>query len=382
MDKVYNEKKECTGCSACAQKCPKQAISMICDNEGYYYPSIRQDLCIDCGLCKKICGNHSPQVSIEGQRYFAAKAKSNKIRMRSRSGGVFFLAAKYVIENNGVAYGAILTADNVVQHIRANNIDDVQKMQGSKYVESDIRGIYSSVNVDLNEGKLVLFSGTPCQVSGLYGFLRGNHPTNLLTMDIVCHGVASPRIFQDYIKFIENRYNGKVVSFDFRDKKYGWNQHFETFKINGRICNRNNYTSLFYSNRCMRPSCGSCNFTSYKRCSDITLADFWGLKQSTVSDFDDNKGVSAVLINTIAGQKLFNHFKGEMQTIEVNKEMCSQPQLHTPSVVPNDRDLFWKLYSSKGIIAIMKKYGRYDLGRRLKWYFWDFPKLKKSIEGK
>ena len=149
MDSVYNNKKDCTGCSACAQRCPKQAISMICDNEGYYYPSIHQDLCIDCGLCKEICGNHSPQVSIEGQRYFAAKSKSDKIRMRSRSGGAFFLAAKYVIENKGVVYGAILTPDNVVQHIRANNIDDVQRMQGSKYVESDIRGIYSKVNVKI-----------------------------------------------------------------------------------------------------------------------------------------------------------------------------------------------------------------------------------------
>lgn len=382
MDCVYNDKKNCTGCSSCAQMCPKQAISMICDNEGYYYPSIRQDLCIDCGFCKEVCGNHSPQLSTEKQRYYAAKANSDEIRIRSRSGGVFFLSAQYVIENHGVVYGAVLTHDNIVRHIRANNIDDVQKMQGSKYVESDIRGIYSQVNDDLNKGKLVLFSGTPCQVAGLYGFLRGKHPSNLLTMDIVCHGVASPRIFRDYIKFIENKYNGKVTSFDFRDKKYGWNQHIESFYINGKSYIKNNYTSLFYSNRCMRPSCSVCKFSCYERSSDITLADFWGIKKNEISEFDDNKGISSIFINTTSGQKLFKQIKHQMKTIEVDKKMCSQPQLHSPSVVPNDRDIFWELYDSKGFLAIMKKYGRYDWGRRLKWLLVDLPKLKKSIEGK
>lgn len=377
MDRVYRDKKDCTGCSACAQSCPKKAISMICDNEGYYYPSIRQDLCIDCGLCKEICGNHSPQVSNKSQKYYAAKAKSDEIRMKSRSGGVFFCAAQYVIENDGVVYGAVLTTDNVVQHIRASNIDDVRKMQGSKYVESDVRGIYSLVSIDLKKGKLVLFSGTPCQVAGLYGFLRGRHPKNLLSVDIVCHGVASPRVFQDYIKFIENRYKGKVTLFDFRDKKYGWDKSVETFNINGKYYVKNNYASLSFSNRCIRPSCSACKFARYERCSDITLADFWGLKKGKMYDFDDNKGVSSIFINSISGQTLFEHIKKHMIYVEVNKEMSFQPRLNSPSVAPHDRDLFWKLYNSDGFVAIMRKYGRYDLGRRLKWLLIDSKKLKK-----
>lgn len=372
---------DCCGCSVCEQKCPVNALSMQIDEEGFFYPVIDEKLCTNCGLCQNVCNNKSP-VDIEyDQKFYAVKGKNTADRMRSRSGGAFFEMAKSVIDQNGIVYGSVLESDMKVRHIRASEMEEIYRMQGSKYVESDIFGIYSQVEDDLKKGLKVLFSGTACQVAGLYGYLthsKGVSFENLFTVDIVCHGVVSRKIFEDYIKFIEKKYKGKAEKFNFRDKSFGWNTHVETFVINEKKHARKNYTNIFYSNKALRPSCGNCRFASYNRSGDITIADFWGLKDK-VNDFDDNKGVSAVMINTENGSKLFAEIQTNIDMHEVDKKLCSQPNLHKPTQIPANRAEFWDRYKKHGFIAVMKTEGRYDLLRRIKWHLVDFKKIKKNL---
>lgn len=379
MKSVYDKKNECCGCNACYEICPRNAITMVQDQEGFYYPEIDQSKCVDCGLCTKVCGFKSPTKQGYEQKYFAAKNKIVNERLKSRSGGVFFCAAKNIINAGGVVYGVIIDDDMSVHYERSTTVEGCRAMQGSKYVESDITGIFKEVKQDLNNGKTVLFSGTACHVAGLLGFLKNNrYLDNLYTIDIVCHGVSSRLIYQDYLHFVSQKYGGEVRNFNFRDKAYGWDAHVETFVINGKTHGFNNYTQLFYCNRALRPSCGNCMFASYNRVADLTIADFWGLKK-IVADFDDNRGVSSVMINSDKGERLFAELHNSMECVEVSAKDCNQPNLNKPSSVPDDRENFWKVYKEKGFKAVLVQYGRYDLVRRLLWIFRDLPKLKHNM---
>lgn len=378
--RLVKDKEQCCGCSACEQKCPFNAIKMTVDEEGFYYPAIDEEACTNCGLCTKVCNNLPPKEGEYTQEYYAAKSCSMEDRMRSRSGGAFFEMAKHIIGENGAVYGSVIESDMTVRHIRANTMNEVCRMQGSKYVESDIPGVYAQVEADLESGLEVLFSGTACQVAGLYGYLKyskGITLENLFTVDIVCHGVVSRKIFADYINFIEKKYHGKVEKFNFRDKSFGWNTHVETFVINGKKHARKNYTNIFYSNKALRPSCGNCAFASYNRPGDITVADFWGLKDN-LKDFDDNKGVSAVMVNTENGDMLFSAIQTNVDMHEVDKKTCSQPNLHNPSKIPANRSEFWNCYRNQGFMGVMKTDGRYDILRRIKWHLVDFRKIKNN----
>lgn len=379
---LVRDKIDCCGCTACSKRCPVGAIEMISDDEGFMYPNIDNSKCIHCGLCERICSNNPVNVSEFKQEFYAAKTKNEDDRKRSRSGGLFFEAAKHVINMQGSVYGAAII-NNVVKHIRGITLEDCILMQGSKYVESDLNDCYLEIERDLLDNMYVLFSGTACQVAGLYAFLsvkKNLSLDKLFTIDIVCHGVASSKIFKDYIHFLENKYNSEINKFNFRNKSYGWALHYETFEVKNKTISNRSWTNLFYSNQCLRPSCGKCAFASYNRPGDLTIADFWGLNKIN-PEFDDDKGVSTVIINSFKGKELFNICSENMNILQVTKENCSQPNLNRSSIIPIDREKFWILYKNKGFKTVLIKYGRYDILRRIKWKL-ELRKIERGNRGR
>lgn len=376
MNELAKEKRYCCGCSACMNSCPQSAISMMLDEEGFAYPKIHEEKCIHCGICLSVCRFYATGQNGYKQKYYEVKAKDNEIRRRSRSGGVFFLAAKEILSARGIVYG-VSQIGTSVKYARADNIDGIILMQGSKYVDCQMESIFQSVVKDLTDNKTVLFSGTACKISGLYGFLeKQNIPFKgkLLTMDIVCHGVPSSKLYEDYLEYLEDKYNGKIKQFQFRDKSYGWNTHVETFIINGRSRTSDIYAGLFYSNYFLRPSCGVCPFTSYNRIADITIADFVG-NERVKNNLNDNKGISMIMINSEWGNKWFSLLEDECITASLDKELTTQPNLIRPSNIPFARGDIWNYYLTKGFKKMLKKYGRNDILHRIKWIFRDYPKL-------
>lgn len=376
---VYNNQQECCGCTACMSICPCKAITMSVNEMGFAYPIVNDELCVKCGACVSVCQFHAVDTKEYQQKYFEVKAKDTLIRKRSRSGGVFFLIAERVIEENGVVYG--VAKDGVkVKYGRAEVISDVIPMQGSKYVECAMDETYISVANDLKKQRKVLFSGTACKVAGLYGYLNKkniDYREKLITMDIVCHGVPSYLLYSDYLQYLETKYHGKVKEFNFRDKQYGWNTHVETFLIKGKKRTSDLYSGLFYSNRFLRPSCGVCPFTSYDRTSDITIADFVGSERVNNS-FNDNKGLSMIMVNTQLGEKYVSIISEKCDILPLEKENTVQPNLERPSIIASDKHLVCDYYQKKGFKSMLRKYGRGDLLHRLKWRLVDYPALKRN----
>lgn len=379
--KVDNLKyEECCGCTACVQICPKEAIRFERDEKKFGYPIIDRNKCIECGLCDRVCKFYKTEILQEfPQEYYAAKSKNIQERMRSRSGGAFFLVAKEIINNGGIVYGVIQDDNLQVKFLRGVTIEDCIKMQGSKYVESNIEGVYQEVKKDIQNGKSVLFSGTACQVAGLKGYLGQINLDNLWTIDIVCHGVTSVRVYEDYIQFIQKKYRGKIEKFNFRDKLLGWEPCVESYVIKGKKHYSDNYSRLFFSRATMRPSCSNCAYANYNRPADMTLADCWGINKVD-SHFNDDKGVSAIIINSRKGQELFRKIKVEMDYVPLTKEQCDQPNLRRATPKSDEIEEFWNLYERRGIRGVLKKYGGYDILRRIKWKIKDLPKMLKCEE--
>lgn len=369
MINLFDSKKNCCGCTSCMHICPKKAIYMKSDEEGFLYPKINEEKCIECGLCKKVCAfqnGYNNRYSLEEPYIYAVKNKDLDIRMRSRSGGFFMSLAKAVIKESGIVYGAGYKDKFVVCHKGIKNGEDLSELQGSKYVQSDLDKVYADIKSNLRNDIQVLFSGTPCQVAGLYAFLGNNTNTEkLTTIDLVCHGVPTPSIWKDYVEFSEKKYKGKITEVNFRDKEYGWNTHYETFVINDKKYKSNIYTKLFYSHCMLRPSCHNCKYTNFDRVSDITIGDFWGIDKC-IPEFDDNKGVSLIIVNTNKGIEKFNKIKSELEYMKSNKFDCMQPQLQEPSHISPSRDKFWQDYNLYGFEYIVKKYIDYSFSRKVK----------------
>lgn len=379
MIELMIDKKHCCGCSSCVNICPQKAIELIEDEEGFDYPVINSDKCVECGACISACGFHAVEESKYDQKYYEVKANNDEIRIRSRSGGVFFLISRKVINSNGIVYG-VAQKGNCVFYSRAESIDEVSQMQGSKYVECPVADIFNYVATDVKNGNLVLFSGTACRISGLLSFLRKRgieYTKKLITIDIVCHGVPSHKIYREYINFLEDKYHGLVEKFDFRDKSYGWNTHVETFLINNKSRTNDIYSGLFYSNRFLRPSCEICPFASYNRPADITIADFVG-SEKVKNGFNDNKGISMIMVNTEVGEHWYSMITDECMVFPLSKELTEQPNLKHPSKFASDRKEVWEYYFANGFKKTLKQYGRNDLPHRMKWLLIDFPKLKKA----
>lgn len=292
--------------------------------------------------------------------------KHNKfdVRINSRSGGAFSLLSDVVLENGGVVYGVILDSDLNVVHSRAQTKSERDKMCESKYVQSDKKDIICQVYDDIAAGKTVLFSGTPCEVDGLKNVITND---KLYTVDIVCHGVPSPKIYRDYLEYNESIYGEKIKKIFFRNKKkYGWEAHVESLLFeSGKMIDSKIYTTLFYNHKIIRPSCFSCRYKSIQRVSDITIADAWGVEKK-YPEFNDDNGVSLVIVNTKNGDILFEAIKQQCDWIEVDINDFMQPPLVQSFKQPNDRKQFWKYYNRKGFKHLIRRENVRRVGKAVK----------------
>ena len=364
------DKSQCCGCTACAGICAHQAITMKPDALGFLYPVVDVNKCTDCGLCEKVCSFHPDYDKssnlLEPDVYAARHKKMEEIE-RSRSGAMFVAVSDWVLAQGGVVYGAGYADHFRVVHKRATNKKERDEFRGSKYVQSDLNDVFLQISKDLKEGLLVLFTGTPCQTSGLRSFLNLKRvkTEKLYLVDIVCHGVPSPFVWRDYLDYVEKGGAENCCAVNFRDKSVlGWTAHKESFQFCHHKATLGTYTHLFFEHIMFRRSCGECHFTNLRRPSDLTLADFWGWQKVDASFNADDKGVSLVLINTPKGQELFNTIKHQMNYIQTDTIQCLQPNLQHPSEIHPMRDSFENDYQKHGFVYVAKKYG--DLGWRYK----------------
>lgn len=344
--------KDCTGCGACSHICPKNCINMVADNNGFLYPQINNDKCVNCSLCEKTCPvlNKNEQESIISVTAYAAKTNEESIRMQSSSGGVFSVIAEETLKNNGIVFGAAFDKNFTVKHIGISSVDDLDLLRRSKYVQSDLNDSFKSVERNLKDGKPVLFTGTPCQVEGLLSYLKKPYD-NLLTMDFVCHGVPAPNVWEYYKTLLKKQYNSSITDVNFRDKSFGWkNDSLRVDFENGNVyCNtfRNDpYMKAFLANLDLRESCYSCKFKSTIHKSDITVSDFWGIEKIK-PEIDDEKGLSLLLVNTEKGISLLTYTEKNLTLTktDIEKSFPYNPCIIKSAPMNNFRQYFLNNYT-------------------------------------
>lgn len=353
---TITDKSHCSGCTACYTACPKHAITMTPDELGFKYPIINKELCIECGICIKVCSFCNPKLNDNPQRVYAARNLESDEIKSSRSGAIFPELYKTIIKEKGIVYGAAFDESLMVKHKAALLVDECVSFKGSKYVQSELGDTFQGVITNLKEGKKVLFSGTPCQVSGLLSVVPSKLQSSLYTVDIICHGVPSPQLFKDYLFYIENKHHSKVKNFNFRDKSInGWHDHKESASLeNGDTLVDTTYTNLFYTNCFFRESCYSCPYASTKRVSDITLGDLWGWERIDKELNGDDLGISLVFANTDKGRMLLNQSKDVLLIKQIGLEQCMQRNLKAPTPMPSFRGEFLKVYNIDGFAKLMK----------------------------
>lgn len=354
--------------------CPEGAIKMVRDEEGFLYPQVNDALCKGCSLCISVCPfrtGYETKDNFEEPLVFAAKHKSLEIRKTSTSGGLFTALSNHVLANGGAVYGAGFDESFHVCHQKAETACERDRLKGSKYVQSDLGRTFPDVKEQLEKGRMILFTGTPCQTAGLNAYLSRSYD-GLILCDLVCHGTPSPMVWQDFVRFIEQRQNSALAEYRFRDKGNGWHtpRPYAAFENGSILCDSPSvraFDSIFYQHLALRPSCHSCVFTNFRRPSDITIADFWGIEQC-LPEFDDNSGVSLVLINTEKGKSVFNLIKNGLDFMESNPEDCVKRQAHltAPATPSPRRNAFWADYHTHGIAYILKKYASCNTIQRIK----------------
>lgn len=346
--------RNCTGCTACVSICPKTCINMIADNNGFLYPKTDTEKCINCGLCEKTC----PVTATKTQNdtvapiTYAAKINNDDIRKKSSSGGIFTAVAERIIENNGIVYGAAFTENFSVKHIGITEKDGLELLRRSKYVQSDLNNCFPIIKERLENGKTVLFTGTPCQVSGLLSYLKKPYD-NLVTLDFVCHGVPSPIVWKAYLDYQKKKHNSKVTDVNFRDKCNGWKKSsvrldFENGETYLKPFGEDHFMKAFLANIILRDSCYECQNKGLHRNSDITVADYWGIDKTDPS-VDDDKGLSMVLVQTDKGAKILNAIRDKitLRDTDVTQAIPYNPCL-VKSVAPhNFRQYFFNRLEKK-----------------------------------
>ena len=347
MKNISNVKNSCVGCRSCEQVCPKRAITMKEQEDGFLYPYIDEERCIECALCVKHCPTQMKKNnSIMPISVFAFRNKNDAQVLQSASGGVGVLTAQKIIEKSGVSYGVAYDAVFCAKHIRVDDLSELPRIQSSKYVQSDTGDTYSQVQKDLQSGKMVLYTGTPCQIAGLYSFL-GKEYEKLYTIDLICHGVPSPKFFKKYLEFQNRKTDGKTIYFNFRSKdKRGWGTQYllkTKTKTKTKTLSLDRYGKHFMKGDCYRESCYQCEYANIHRVGDLTIGDFWGIGKSH-PDFYSEKGVSSVFVNTEKGRRLFDSIKDEAWVINATLEeaMVKQGNLVYPTKRPLERDTFYR----------------------------------------
>lgn len=380
------EKKDCCGCSACVSICPKHCITMSLDNEGFLYPQVDNESCIDCGLCEKVCLVLNQGKECKPFQVYAAKKINEEIRMKSSSGGIFTLLAEQILHEGGVVFGARFNADWEVIHDYTETKEGLAAFRGSKYVQSRLGDSFCQAEHFLRQGRKVMFTGTPCQIAGLKLFLRKTYD-NLLTVDFICHGVPSPGVWKKYLEELialkDNRKNSvlshskliilnsirDISRIEFRNKCLGWKKYSFALTLsvpNGHGTkntvllsepyNKNIFMKGFLADLYLRPSCYACPSKSMKSGSDITLGDFWGI-QYVMPERDDDKGICCLMVNTEKGcqflpsDKWVEYSDSDYSTVIKYNKACVM------SVVPNlKRNLFFdKFQKTDSVVRLIDK---------------------------
>lgn len=353
-------KSRCSGCHACFNICPKDAIRMLPDDNGFKHPYIDEELCIHCNLCKKVCPILKNIIKENDMHAYACINKDDEIRKNSSSGGIFYLLAKNILSKNGVVFGARFNDDFGVVHDYIENIEDIPLFQGSKYVQSSINDSYKKAKKFLDNNRLVLFTGTPCQIEGLLSYLQKDY-ANLITQDIVCHGVPSPKLFKLYKENLKNKYKDDITKINFRKKTNGWKHYhvkIDFINHNYEIDHDDDvYMKAFLNDIALRESCYQCNAKKKHRLSDITLADFWGI-ETVLPEMDDDKGTSLVIINSVSGNLLFEEIKEQIvyKEVEHEKAIANNPSLYQSVNRPKNRDTYLNKITIDNLNDITKKY--------------------------
>lgn len=370
-DRIYKSK--CTGCSACKNICPKKCISMTADNEGFLYPVVNTELCINCGLCENVCPivNGKTAAYERDIKAYAAINNNEEIRLKSSSGGIFTLIAESVIDKGGVVFGAAYDNDFKVIHKYTEIKEGLEDFHGSKYVQSIIGETYKQAKHFLESGRIVLFTGTPCQIGGLYSYLGKNYD-NLITQDLICHGVPSPMVWRKYLEYRESVSRASARRMSFRRKNCGW----KTFSVSFEFSNDTEYVAkltddpymqAFLRNLCLRPSCYDCKFKTKNRQADLTLADFWGI-QNIIPEMDDDKGTSLLIVNSEKGLRVLHSIKNNLtlREIELDKAIKYNSAMINSASLSKVRSKFMSVIQHKPFDKTVNKYCRTKLLNKLK----------------
>ncbi len=356
------EKNKCTGCMACKNICHKNAILIVEDENGFQYPKIKKEKCINCGMCVKICPViNKLKTNQSNIDVYSCKNKNENERMKSSSGGIFSLIAKYILKQNGVVFGAKFNENFEVIHDYIDNEENLDDFRGSKYLQSQINDCFRKVKKFLQQDRKVLFTGTPCQVEGLLAYLGGEHK-KLYTQDIICHGVPSQKVWKKYLEYKRRQKGEDIIKINFRRKDIlGWNNYQINYVFNKQEENIHHnddpYMKIFLRNLCLRDSCYNCSFKKIVRNSDITLGDFWGIEHIR-PEINDERGISALIINTEKGKEIFENIKNK---IEFTKERIEDiikfnSCLSVSTNYNNKREEFFKDLEETTFEELIEKY--------------------------
>ncbi len=377
-DTVLSIKEDCCGCTACESACPVNCITMVSDSEGFKYPKIDLDKCVGCKKCEKICpaiNKTAPEKAV-GEHCFIGYSKNPEIRKNSSSGGIFYHLAQKVIDENGVVFGAAMIGREV-RHTFADTKEQLKQFMGSKYVQSDMGDCFKKAKEFLDLGRRVLFSGTPCQIKGLYAYLGKNYP-NLLTQDFICHGVPSPKVWANYVCFKTDSENPQI---SFRDKRFGWHYFSMKIKDNKRVSlntlEDDWFLRLFLDNTILRPSCYSCKAKKQGSSADITIADCWSPRKVSNTIKDTDEGLSLILINSTQGRTFFEELLSAgglfFEEADREKALASQAAIITKSARCNPkRAMFFDAIGKVSTEHLYKNWYKTSILKKAKkkWIFY------------
>lgn len=371
------QEKGCTGCGLCANQCPKTAITMCVNEEGFLYPVIDKRQCDECGLCISSCEAYKGQSRYKNKplQVKACQTKDQRWLIESTAGGFFPTLAQWIIEQGGSVFGTAYDEKMNPIVCKAESIEEIAKFNGSKYVQSNLSNALPTIKEELDMGRWVLFSGTPCQVAAVKTLCNDYVGKTLVTMDVVCYGVPSPGLFQAFLKSIEQEKQARIIDYRFRDKhKNGWSHTTvitmigadgEKVRYEEEDYSRVPYYMMFGARNCFRKECYSCQYNTIERISDFTTGNFWGIEDMT-DEFDTKNGVSMLLLNTDVAKALFSKVADRYQVLDMSLEQAVQANdalVHTCQY-PKDRDRIYRCFHNHGFETMYKKYYTNTLMRK------------------